>query len=73
MKGFFCFYPCIFSRQYESVCCSLRSYDAAGLEEERRKAFFINVYNCLTMHVFVAQAELPEVGREKIHRTFYIV
>jgi hypothetical protein len=44
---------------YQSVAGELCGCDLAGLGEDERKAFFINVYNALTVHGLAVAEPLP--------------
>ncbi len=46
--------------QYQTMTLGLRSIDLGRISQDGRKAFIINLYNCLTIHAMVEQATLPE-------------
>ncbi|XP_065198585.1 uncharacterized protein LOC135830122 [Sycon ciliatum] len=45
--------------QYTRACRRLREADLSELTDAERKAFFLNVYNVLTLHGMVGHARLP--------------
>ena len=43
--------------EYLDTARTLKSFDSAALPELERKAFYINLYNCFTMHVLAIQED----------------
>lgn len=49
---------------YQAKARELNSIDLRPLTSDQRKAFFINIYNALTIHALAAQPELPSTVLE---------
>ncbi len=47
-------------REYRSRAATLPSVDLARLSEAERKAFFLNLYNLMTVHALTVQDKVPD-------------
>lgn len=46
--------------QYTKLAGNLSDFDPSKLSDLDRKTFFINLYNCQTLHVLAVQSDLPK-------------
>ena len=50
--------------EYQELAGNLSRFDATKLNDLDRKTFFINLYNCQTLHVLTIQADLPQSPKD---------
>ena len=50
--------------EYQELAGNLSRFDATQLSDLDRKTFFINLYNCQTLHVLANQADLPRSPKD---------
>ena len=55
-------------QKYTKLAGDLVDFDASQLNELDRKTFFINLYNCQTLHVLAMQGDLPK--SPKVRKSF---